>query len=245
MVDAEQRLRSAVTRQLLAGNDTVDGGVLRYFGLEPGGDVVVVVLNGSGPVLAAEQRLGRTLTETGPFLMTSAGAEIVIVLPAAGSRQRIRMAIEQSGMAAGGGVSRVVRGPGIATGLRQARTAAQSSDADLTDFDDLGALSLLLDRRDPHELGVLASELDPLGAGDDDLVTTLATYLRRSGQVEAAATDLGIHRHTMRHRVQRIRELLDDDLNSADSRTRLWLAVKARQLLSGRRLPAEADRRDS
>jgi purine catabolism regulator len=59
----------------------------------------------------------------------------------------------------------------------------------------------------------------------------LTAFLERNGHVEAAAADLGVHRHTMRNRMQRINQLLRDDLASADTRAQLWLAIKARRLL--------------
>ena len=43
--------------------------MLRYFGFEPSGDVVVLSLDGAGPVLAAEQDLGRMLSTSGSYLM--------------------------------------------------------------------------------------------------------------------------------------------------------------------------------
>jgi purine catabolism regulator len=122
----------------------------------------------------------------------------------------------------------------LGRGLEQARIAASSADGRFAEFDDLGPLGALLDGRSTHELAVLAAALEPLADPDDVLIGTLAAYLRRNGQVEAAATELQIHRHTMRHRMRRIGQLLGDDLSSADSRTQLWLAIRAWQLLQSR-----------
>lgn len=90
---------------------------------------------------------------------------------------------------------------------------------------------MLLGGRSAAELRVLAAPLTPLEA---ELVGTLEAYLRRNGHLEAAATDLRIHRHTMRHRMRRIAALLADDVDAVDTRVRLWLAIRARQLLSER-----------
>mgnify|MGYP003290246194 CR=1 FL=1 len=85
----------------------------------------------------------------------------------------------------------------------------------------------------------MAQQLKPLEEHDRDqnspetgLVATLEAYLRNNGHVESAATTLGIHRHTLRNRLARIRELTNCDLDSADSRTELWLAIKAREMLA-------------
>ena len=54
VIDAEQRLRTAVTLGLLDEPRSFDPGVLRYFGFDPDGDVVVVVLTNVGALLPAE-----------------------------------------------------------------------------------------------------------------------------------------------------------------------------------------------
>lgn len=228
VIDAEQLLRTAVTREMLCGSGVVDSAVLRYFGFEPDSDVVVVVFNNVGPVLAAEQVLGRLLNT---FLMTPIGDELVIVVPAAVSRRRLLSAIGYE-LQPGGGASLPVRIADIAVGLEQARLAARSG-SDFTEFGELGTYGVLLGGRGSAELRVLAGPVQPLVG--DELVDTLEAYLRRNGQVEAAASDLGVHRHTLRNRLRRISQVLGDDLESADSRAQLWLALKARRLLASRR----------
>lgn len=232
VVDAEQRLRTAVTRETLGGAGTVDSGVLRYFGFEPDGDVLVVSLDDAGPVLAAEQDLGRALAASGPYLMAPIDDEVVIVVPAAGGKRRIvGVLTELDGCR--GGASRPVRFGDLDVGLEQARIAARSSAVGaFVEFADLGAFGIMLGGRTTAELRVLAAALDPLAEQGEDLVDTLAAFLGHNGQIEAAAAALGVHRHTMRNRFQRISELLADDLQSADTRTQLWLAIHARKLLA-------------
>ena len=222
VVDAEQRLRTAVTREMLRGSRSIDTGVLRYFGFEPNGDVVVVSLDGAGPVLAA----------SGPYLMAPVDEEVVIVVSAAGSKRRIAGVLaELDGPR--GGMSQPVRFGELDVGLEQARIAVRSSAASaITEFTDLGAFGIMLGGRSTAELRVLASPLDPIAEQGEELVDTLAAFLAHNGQIEAASTSLGVHRHTTRNRLQRISELLADDLQSADTRTQLWLAIHARKLLA-------------
>jgi purine catabolism regulator len=78
---------------------------------------------------------------------------------------------------------------------------------------------------------VLAQSLGPL-VHDDALLGALEAYLRHNGQIETAAAELNIHRHTMRKRLLRIGELTGRDLHTADSRAELWVALKARELLA-------------
>ncbi|MEN4474979.1 PucR family transcriptional regulator [Mycolicibacterium cosmeticum] len=233
VVDAEQRLRSAVTRTVLAGGD-IDRGVLRYFGFDPAGDVVVLLLTGVGPVLAAEHHTGRLLAGVGPYLLAADDQDIVVIVPASTKRRVLglhgQLAEQLNGL--GGGLSRPTRLADLKVAVAQARIAATAgARCTFTDFGELGAYGVLLGARTPAELRVLASLLDPLIGQRDDLVGALTAFLERNGQVEAAAADLGIHRHTMRNRMQRIGDLLGDDLTSADTRAQLWMAIKAHQLL--------------
>jgi purine catabolism regulator len=68
-------------------------------------------------------------------------------------------------------------------------------------------------------------EHDATGRGD--LVASLRAWLSRHGQWDAAAADLGVHRHTLRYRMRRVEEILGRSLDDADARMELWLALKA------------------
>jgi PucR family transcriptional regulator, purine catabolism regulatory protein len=192
----------------------------------------VVSLGGTGPILAAEQDLGRVLAGSGPYLMAPIAEEVVIVVPAAGSKRRIAGVLtELDGPR--GGMSQPSRLGELDVGLEQARIAARSGGTGaLTEFSELGAFGIMLGGRSTAELRVLASPLDRLAEQGEELVDTLAAFLSHNGQIEAASTSLGVHRHTTRNRLQRISELLADDLQSADTRTQLLLAIHARKLLT-------------
>ncbi|MGW7384277.1 PucR family transcriptional regulator [Streptomyces sp. NPDC054794] len=68
-------------------------------------------------------------------------------------------------------------------------------------------------------------EHDATGRGD--LVASLRAWLSRHGQWDAAAADLGVHRHTLRYRMRRVEEILARSLDDPDVRMELWLALKA------------------
>ncbi|MFB0834136.1 PucR family transcriptional regulator [Arthrobacter halodurans] len=98
----------------------------------------------------------------------------------------------------------------------------------------LSLTSLLLAARDVP-LGDLAAEaLDPLEAFDAahgaDLLATLRSYLRLNGSVGAVAEDLGLHRNTVRYRLQQISELSGFDPTTTPDRVQLWLALAARDV---------------
>ncbi|QNP65585.1 PucR family transcriptional regulator [Streptomyces genisteinicus] len=62
--------------------------------------------------------------------------------------------------------------------------------------------------------------------GRGDLVASLRAWLSRHGQWDAAAADLGVHRHTLRYRMRRVEEILGRSLDDPDVRMELWLALK-------------------
>ena len=234
VLDAEQRLRTAVTRSLVSLPDAAEPTVLRYFGFAPETEVVAVALTGVGPELAAEAQIQRMLQQAAaPFLMSASREDIVVVVPA-GVQDRIPLLVKELRahveLPVVGGVS----GPGyladIAVLISRARAAARSpGDDPLRRYDELGAFDAILGDRTPEELVVIGDVLRPLDGYD--LLPTLIAFLEHNGHLENAAAALGVHRHTMRNRLARIAELLGDGLESADTRARLLLAVRAREIL--------------
>ncbi|WP_017571931.1 PucR family transcriptional regulator [Nocardiopsis halotolerans] len=59
-----------------------------------------------------------------------------------------------------------------------------------------------------------------------ELLASLRAYLAASGRWDAASETLGIHRHTLRYRMRRIRDLLPGDLDDPDYRAELWIALR-------------------
>jgi purine catabolism regulator len=234
MLDAEQRLRTAVTQALIADPEPVEPTVLRYFGFEPDTDVVTVALAGVGPTLAAEAQIQQMLHHSAaPFLMSSSREDIAVVVPAV-EESRIALLIkdlrDHLGQPVVGGVS----GPGhladVGILISRARIAVRSTPdgESLHRYDELGAFDVILGDRTPDELAVIGGVLRPLDG--HDLLPTLTAFLEHNGHLENAAAALGVHRHTMRNRLGRIAELLGGGLDSADTRARLLLAVRAREI---------------
>lgn len=88
---------------------------------------------------------------------------------------------------------------------------------------------------DPEELRahvghVLGPVLESGGSRPSMLLDTLEALVTTRGVNEAAA-QLGIHRHTVVYRLQRLRDLLGVDLDDPVQRHRLWLALQAGRLL--------------
>ncbi|MEW9518122.1 PucR family transcriptional regulator [Streptomyces tubercidicus] len=100
---------------------------------------------------------------------------------------------------------------------------------------DLAAAGLLRHLGTPDALGWAGSLLEPLDRHASrsklDLVETLQIFLAHNGLIDASASELGIHRHTLRYRLKRIAELLDCDLDNPTVRVELWVALRLRDRL--------------
>ena len=115
---------------------------------------------------------------------------------------------------------------------------AAADERTLLAFEATGSYRLLLPAmsEDPGELARFFDEtIAPLAAYDDqyetELVTTVQTYLDNDGSVTSTAETLFTHRHTVRYRLERVRELSGHDINSTEGREKLGLGLKAMRVL--------------
>jgi purine catabolism regulator len=136
------------------------------------------------------------------------------------------------------GVALGVSGPGAiddageaAVQARRAMAVARRSGHRVVEHEDVGAGSLLPLLGEDAVLAYADALLRPLREHDassrGDLVASLGAWLARHGQWDAAAADLGVHRHTLRYRMRRVEELLGRSLDDTDIRMELWLALRA------------------
>ena len=119
-------------------------------------------------------------------------------------------------------------------------------------FEETGAYRLLLPAmsEDPAELQRFYAEtVEPLVVYDEqyatDLVQTVEAFLDADGNVAGTAAKLFTHRHTIRYRLERVRELTGLDVASTDGREKLSLGLKAMRVLgiAHRASPASEPRR--
>jgi sugar diacid utilization regulator len=177
-------------------------------------------------------------------------AEVVILLPDPGSdtSRRVSAAVLrelESGLAGfvfALGRSRRVEDP---LALRRAyneallalNVAEGNSERSELAYEETGTYQLLLPHMsDPAELRRFYDEtVRPLVAYDEqyetDLLGTLATFLDCDANVNATASRLITHRHTIRYRFERVRELTGLDVSSTDGREKLSLGLKAMRVL--------------
>jgi purine catabolism regulator len=118
--------------------------------------------------------------------------------------------------------------------------AHELGDAGKTTFyGDLKLFQLLLalkERNLDHLRRFYNDTLGPLVEHDDrkqsDLVRTLNGFFEANGNLAKAADDLKVHRNTLVYRLDRISELTELDLNDADNRLILHLALKIQRVLA-------------
>ncbi|MCB0866965.1 MAG: helix-turn-helix domain-containing protein [Solirubrobacterales bacterium] len=180
----------------------------------------------------------------------SAHGEVALILPASDGDgiERAARAVEEElrsslpGFAVTVGFSRHSPDPShVYRAGKEALMAvnvAEAEDRTLLAFEETGSYRLLLPAmsEDPAELERFFDEtVAPLAAYDDqyetELVATVEAYLDNDGNVTPTAETLFTHRHTVRYRLERVRELCGHDLSSTEGREKLGLGLKAMRVL--------------
>ena len=125
-----------------------------------------------------------------------------------------------------------------AEALLAANVAEGDADRPVLAFEETGAYRLLLPAmsEDPAELQRFYAEtVEPLVAYDEqyetELVQTVEAFLDADGNVAGTAQRLFTHRHTIRYRLERVKELSGLDVGSTDGREKLSLGLKAMRVL--------------
>jgi PucR family transcriptional regulator, purine catabolism regulatory protein len=179
------------------------------------------------------------------------GAEVVVLLPGADETAAGRAAeaiLRELHSALPGhtfalGRSRVASDPADlhragAEALLAANVAEGDPQRPVLAFEETGAYRLLLSAmsEDPAELQRFYAEtVEPLVAYDEQyetgLVQTVEAFLEADGNVAGTAQRLFTHRHTIRYRLERVKELSGLDVGSTDGREKLSLGLKAMRVL--------------
>ncbi len=175
------------------------------------------------------------------FVMLVPGADVELGSRAAAAVMR-EVETSLNGFAVAVTRSRPVVDPvdlhrGAAEALLAANVAEARGEKQLA-FEETGSYRLLLSAvsDDPQDLRTFHQEtVAPIVAYDDEyeteLLRTLETYLDADGSVATTAQKLYTHRHTIRYRLERVRELSGLDVSSSDGRERLSLGLKAMRVL--------------
>lgn len=219
-------LRGGLLRLLLDGHvDLVLATLRDVAGTTPAPPWQVVVL--TGPDRALATALDALETEPDQASLVAEHDSTVVVVG------DVSAALRLPGRVAGlhAGLSSTVDAERTATGHRQAAQAADAARAArkpvvrYAEHAGAGLLGLL----GAEAARAFADEwLAPLrAAGRPELETSLRCWLEHNGHWDAAASTVGVHRHTLRNRMARVAELLGRDLDSPGVRAQLWLALNA------------------
>jgi sugar diacid utilization regulator len=192
-----------------------------------------------GAIAALVERPG---VQTGEVFVLLPAGEPETVARAAGSiHEELRAALDDLNLTVGHG--RVTTEPGeLYRAGQEALLAVNVAEASGTgatlSFEDTGAYRLLLPALcdDPAELRRFYAEtIEPLVRYDDQyetsLVHTVDTFLAADGNIAGTAQRLFTHRHTIRYRLERVRDLTGLDCSSTDGREKLSLGLKSMRVL--------------
>ena len=251
--------RAVLSRQIAGRDDLIARGRELGTDLSTGASVVVVRAHARTPteddwrrrLLAVASRGARSIASGSIAAPTADAREVVVLIPDADGEtgRRVSAAVMReleaglAGFAFALGRSRRVEDP---LDLQRANDEAllalnvvegDSERSELA-YEETGTYQLLLPyMSDPAELKRFYNEtVRPLVAYDEqyetDLLGTLATFLDCDANVNATASRLITHRHTIRYRFERVRELTGLDVSSTDGREKLSLGLKAMRVLA-------------
>ena len=122
--------------------------------------------------------------------------------------------------------------------VREARLALNVGEAEGRSpiaFEDTGAYRLLLGTTVEELRSFYSETVEPLVLYDEqyetDLVATVEAYLDSDANVPATAGKMFTHRHTIRYRLERVKDLSGHDATATEGRERLGLGIKAMRVL--------------
>jgi sugar diacid utilization regulator len=249
--------RAVLARRIDDRDDLIARGKELGTDLSAGASVVVVRAHPRNPteddwrrrLLAVAVRGARSIVNGTIATPTEGDGEVVLLVPDGGETgRRVASAVLReleaglSGFALRLGRSRRAEDPlDLQRAFDEALLALNVVEGDVERvelaYEETGTYQLLLPyMRDPAELKRFYREtVRPLVAYDEqyetDLLGTLATFLDCDANVNATAARLITHRHTIRYRFERVRELTGLDVSSTDGREKLSLGLKAMRVL--------------
>ncbi len=209
------------------------------FGLEPARDyaaLLAVPRNGlTGERLRST--VARELDRRALRYLSTARRDRAVFLVEAGSEEAILglargvVSVEPDARV---GVGRPAHGRSLGRSLLEARAALDATSTPVASYHELGSLELLLSLPDAALEAFVDRVLGP-AAANAWLVESLSALLASGCRWSDAADRLGVHRHTLRYRMDRLREQTGRHPDDPEQRMELWLAVKANQALAARR----------
>jgi purine catabolism regulator len=233
---AEAQLRTTIFDLLVNGDlNRADRLATDMWGGLPSGPVRIALVAGASAALDDLTDVLDAAAAAAPEQLFFAGIteRLAVIYPARGR-------MSEQVLASAGASAALTVGESTDTELieigRAHREAEQALSVGLrshrqhTQFADIGASAMLELLATPQGTAFAESLLRPLldhdASGRGDLIISLRAWLDHNGQWDAAAAELGVHRHTLRNRIGRAARLLGRDLDVAAVRVELWTAVR-------------------
>ncbi len=245
VADAERRLQGDFFDELARGGVSAPESIrgLARFGFPKDATMMVVALEGGVPEEVAAAATDQCSRAGGGFLISTHSNGVHLLLPEgavpdlAAFGKAIGARVKADVLVGGGSA---VTSADIGRSLREAKYALQVcrlENWESAGFEDLGTYRLLLSMADPDALRAFADAMmAPLDTYDRDhngeLTGSLQAFLQHNARWETAASELYVHRHTLRYRMRKVEELTGRDLASSFDRMEFWLALRARDLLA-------------
>ncbi|GII92831.1 PucR family transcriptional regulator [Sinosporangium siamense] len=227
--------RADAVDALMSGDSTLIERVSARWNLVAG-DVTVALLRSRSRAVPLEENVLAWCAELDlPPLVSEESSLVTALVPVDEVprwRERVTRAVEREGVPARCGLGTAQPLAASALSRQQAAQALAVAVADakpVVDFAGLATGRLILQHLDPAARTALTTPLLPLLAGDTTrvLLRSLRVFLSENTNWEAASSQLGIHRHTLRQRMARVEELTGLSISTTEDRVIAWLALQA------------------
>jgi purine catabolism regulator len=248
--EAQNRFNEMVLGLLVEGTLGVrqSAAQLQMAGLRVDDGLIAAAVGGADP-RAALVAIDRALLDRDlPCVGAIHDGHAVVLLPAQPASVADDVLGEVAGTGSGrpAGACRADGPPDVASAVRRSITAARVAalrHSDRVDAESMAGQAVVAVPAARAVLVELAGQqlrplLDLDRNGDADLLGTLRAFLEHHGHWEAASAALGVHRHTLHKRIDRIRASLGVDLESAHVRAELLLYLTVLPLIP----PPDGDR---
>lgn len=235
------RVDEPILRELL--RDGLDAGSaarhVRSWGLDPADLAVMAVVPAPSGAEGLLERVRAALSAAGASAVTTTDArQRVLVL--ASDADTACAALADAALPGWVGVGAPATAGALAPSRRQAEQAAHigsQEDRRMARIEDFDGLSLLLAPGGDVGAGVLVRRLlHPVLRVERDrgipLIESLREFLDHNGSWGEASAALGVHRHTLRARMDAVERALGRSLDSSYLRLELSLALRAHSLAS-------------
>jgi len=254
--EPERRRRSALLSELLTAEDPAAGrarDMLRSVGLTAervrgvvvaagggAGDRAASVAPGAGAGAGAadgaaqEMAADLALAMPGGLVRVVDEAPGTVIEAVVGEDLDIRDVLARFAPGRPAGIGPATAPEAVRVSVRQATglLAVSRSSGEPAEARQSQASRLLLDLGDRRTLhGYADTVLGPLDLADngEELTATLAAWLETGGAWDATSRRLGVHRHTVRNRLDKAMDLTGRRLDDPDDRFDLWLATRIRR----------------